>query len=298
MCKYLKSKQYKFKEWKPFLQEKDDGEFRPLISPPVKDRIVLKALSDYCVSLLKHRFAAIDDISFAYQKGKGPRDALIKLKSLYKSGNVIVKIDIKKFFNNIDKTILKGLLEELQPDDYAMLLIEKSLSPSLVKNDAYELAKESIKNGIPQGNAVSAVLSNLYLMELDETCKDKGLQLIRYADDMIFILDSEDRAYEILDSIENYLKNERKLSIHPLEANGKTAIFVLPQKPSLTYLGVVFDGLRLLPSNKCQSILSAKIKLIALNESLSIKERINEICKHINQWCGYYAFTDLSKERI
>lgn len=168
----------------------------------------------------------------------------------------------------------------------------------ITKNNAFYLAMESIQYGIPQGNPVSAVLSNLYLIALDKLCKNKGIKLIRYADDMIIIVDSKDSAYAILDSIETYLKQERKLSIHPLETNGKTAIFVLPQKPSLTYLGVVFDGQRLLPSNKCQSILSTRIKSIALNESLSIKDRNKEICTYINQWCGYYAFTDLSKSRL
>lgn len=294
----IKSQKYEFKKWTPFLQQKEDGDYRPLISPPIKDRIVLKALADYCSSKLAAHFATVDDVSFAYQKGKGPRDAFVQLKKLYKPGNVIVKIDIRKFFNNIDKQIVMGLLKNINLNEYAMLLIEQSLYPSLVKNHAFDLAMESIQNGIPQGNPVSAVLSNLYLIALDKLCKNKGIKLIRYADDMIIIVDSKDSAYEILDSIEIYLKQERKLSIHPLETNGKTAIFVLPQKTSLTYLGVVFDGQRLLPSNKCQSILSTRIKSIALNESLSIKDRNKEICTYINQWCGYYAFTDLSKSRL
>lgn len=227
--KFITSQKFEFKEWTPFLQEKEDGDFRPLICPPIKDRIVLKALADYCSSKLAAHFASIEDISFAYQKGKGPRDALMKLKYLYRPGNIIVKIDIQKFFNNIKKEILMSLLRELNLDEYALMLIKRSLFPSLKTNKAYDLAMESIKNGIPQGNPVSAVLSNFYLLELDKGCKNQYIKMIRYADDMVVIVDNKENAFEILDSIETYLKNERKLSIHPLSTNDKTSIYKLPQ---------------------------------------------------------------------
>ncbi|MDE6492913.1 MAG: reverse transcriptase/maturase family protein, partial [Lactobacillus sp.] len=268
--KYVKLKQYEYKPWMPFFQKKDDGGVRPIISPPINDRILLKALSNYCSSKLKSRFAKVDDISFAYQKGKGTRDALVKLKSLFKPGNVIVKIDIQKFFNNINKEILINLLEKLDLDEYAKSLIDKSLAPTLFHNEAYDLALESIQNGIPQGSAVSDILSNLYLLEFDETCKEKKLRLIRYADDMIIIVDNEREAYEVLYFVEDYLNKKRGLSIHPLSKGGKTAIYLLPQRPALTYLGVVFDGNRLLPSIKCQAILSNKIKSIAKNVNTDI----------------------------
>lgn len=296
--RYLKLKQYEFKEWTPFLQEKKDGEFRPLISPPIKDRITLKALADYCSSKLTAHFALVDDVSFAYQKGKGPRDALIKLKSLYNPGNIILKIDIQKFFNNIDKTIIMKLLAEFNLDEYATSLIEKSFCPSLVRNEAYNLAMESIKNGIPQGNPVSAILSNLYLFELDRTYKDKRVKMIRYADDMIFIVDTEEKAYEILKNVENYLRDKRKLSIHPLSKDGKTSLYSFQQNSTLTYLGVKFNGQSLLPSIECQSKLSAQIYSIAKNENIKVEQRNKEIVRTINQWCGYYAFTDASQNRL
>ena len=296
--KYIKLKQYVFKEWTPFLQEKSDGGFRPLISPPLKDRILLKALADYCSFILKPYFAKVDEVSYAYQKGKGPRNALLKLKELFRPGDVILKIDIQKFFNNINKRIAIDLLKSLDPDKYVMSLIEKSLSPTLSHNKAYDLAIESIRNGIPQGNAISAVISNLYLLEFDQLCIAKNLRLIRYADDMIIIVDNKEMAYEVLNFVEYYLNTERGLSIHPLLEEGKTAIFLLPQIPSLTYLGIVFNGFSLLPSIKCQAILSNKIKSIAQDENKTATDRIKGIKTCIKQWCGYYAFTDAPKSRL
>ena len=296
--KYVKLKQYIFKEWTPFLQEKKDGGYRPLISPPIKDRILLKALADYCSNLLKPVFSKIDDISFAYQKGKGPREALIKLKSQFNHGEAIIKLDIQKFFNNINKDIVIDLLKNFMPDEYAMSLIEKSLYPKLTHNEAYDLAMESIQNGIPQGNAVSAVLSNLYLLEFDLLCKSRNLRLIRYADDMVILVENKDKAYEVLNFVEDYLRKERGLSIHPISDGRKTSLYFLPQNPSLKYLGVVFDGNNLFPTLECQAILSKKIKSIAKNNSKTKTAKIKEIRKCVKQWCGYYAFTDLSKNRL
>lgn len=294
--KYVKLRQYEFNEWIPILRTKDDGEYRPIISPPITDRILLKALADYCSDKLKSHFSKIDDISFAYQKGKGPRDALIKLKDIFHQGDVILRIDIQKYFNNINKEIILDILKKLNLDEYAISLIEKSLSPNLVQNEAYELAMESIRYGIPQGNAVSAVLSNLYLMEFDNLCKAQNLRLIRYADDMLIIVENKEKAYEMLNFINGYLSIKRGLSIHPLSDEGKTSIYILPQKPSLTYLGVKFNGKSLLPSFKCQTILSNKIKSIAQNHNKIKEDRIPEIMICIKQWCGYYAFTDAPKK--
>ena len=299
LVKRLNNEDYQFSEWKPSSQPKKDGGQRIIIIPPFYDRIVLRTLASYISKRLKPSFAKVDNISFAYQKGKGVREALIQLKNLYASVDVILKVDIRKFFDNIDKEIVAALLNDYNIHGFVRSLIDQSLSPKLKINDFYDDALTQIDNGIPQGNAISAVLSNLMLLELDMQSKNNGFKMVRYADDMVFICKDIDEAYSILSWVKNYLKSQRNLEIHSLsfEKDAKTQIKLDIKKNKLKFLGVEFDGERLLPTKECQGRFIAKI-ISVVKSTVSTAEEIAEINTCISQWCGYYAFTDIPDTRL
>ena len=82
--KHLKSiesllilKKYQFREWKGILLPKSNGEKRPLIIPwNLNDKVVLKAITSYFVDVCSDLFKKVDDVSYAYQKGKSTKVAL------------------------------------------------------------------------------------------------------------------------------------------------------------------------------------------------------------------------------
>lgn len=301
ITKILQKKAYNFGKWKAKLIKKKDRGARPIIIPwPINDKILLKALSEYLTGELSKVFDSVNSVSFAYQKGKSSRDALLQLKNIHKPGNVLLKIDIKHFFDEIDKTLLLKLLDNYKINDYVKDLVVKSLTPNV---DYSDIQKEDLekfpKEGIPQGNPISAVLSNLYLYELDRLAIDKCWKMVRYADDMVFSVTSEEEAHLVLSEVETYLSKNRNLRIHPLEHNSdsKTAIYVNPKKNKMMYLGVNFDGQKLLPTDDCSSLLMKKINRIIKDSDVSIdKEKL--ITSVISQWCGYYAFTNISSSYI
>ena len=295
----LRNEKYQFSKWEPSCLPKKDGGQRIIIIPPFYDRVVLRTLSSYLFNRLKQSFAEVDNVSYAYQKNKGVREALLQLKSIYSAGNVILKVDIREFFDNIDKRILSTLLDGHRIESYIRFLIDQSLSPKLRVNAYYEDALAQIKNGIPQGNAISAALSNLMLHELDIHSKDRGYKMIRYADDMVFVCKDIEQAHSILSWVEDYLKSKRNLDIHPLstEKDAKTQIISNLKKNKLKFLGIEFDGERLFPTKECRGKLIAKIRSVVQSE-VSSAEMIVEINSCINQWCGYYAFTDISDNHI
>lgn len=153
--------------------------------------------------------------------------------------------------------------------------------------------------GIPQGNPISSVLSNLYLYELDKLAISKGWKMVRYADDMVLSVSNTENAKLVLEQIAKYLLENRKLTIHPLEnsSDAKTAIFLNPKQDRMKYLGVIFDGQNLFPTNECCYQLIRKIKTI-LKGTLTIKEKETTMKTSIAQWCGYYAFTDIPNGQI
>lgn len=300
LTNYLKKGTYTFSEWIPSAQPKKDGSYRIIIKPSLNDRIVLRAISSYLSRKLKTEFSLVDDVSFAYQKGKGVRDALLQLKSIYNNGDVILKIDICKFFDNINKDKVIKLLQDYNLDKSIGSLIINSLSPSLRNNEYANEARIQIKNGIPQGNAISAILSNLILLEFDKKTKNMQYLMVRYADDMVFVCKTKEDATDILNWAQNYLNKELGLTIHPLEVgrNGKTIILQDLKKFRLTFLGVEFDGERLIPTKECQYKLIDKIRKILKLEELCVSEKIQKIRTCIAQWCGFYAFTDISSNRL
>lgn len=299
--RHLQRRDYNFGKWRATLIPKKDGGNRPLIIPKsINDKLVLKAISNYLSDSLTFVFNSVSSVSYAYQKGKSTRDALIQLKKIHNPENILLKIDIKHFFDEIDKKILINLLEQYPIDKYVKSLIYKGINPIV---DYSGLKKREIdrfpKGGLPQGNPISAILSNLYLYELDKLTISNGWKMVRYADDMVFSVSNIEEAQLILSQVEKYLLNKRKLTIHSINtSDAKTAIFPNPKKDSMKYLGIIFDGQNLFPEKKCYKLLIRKIETILKNNALTSKEKVIYIKKAISQWCGYYAFTDISDNKI
>lgn len=297
----LRRKNYNFGKWKVVPIPKKDGRNRHIVIPnSIRDKLVLKAISEYLSDSLSYLLNHVNSISYAYQKGKSTRDALIQLKKVHKPENILLKIDIKHFFDEIDKTILIQLLNQYSIDDYVKDLISKSINPTI---DYSALKKRDIdkfpQGGIPQGNPISNILSNLYLYELDRLAISKAWKMIRYADDMVISVSNIEEAHLILEEIANYLLADRKLTIHPLgkSYDAKTTIISNPKKNRMRYLGIDFDGQNLFPTKECRSQLIEKIKTI-LKRTATPKEKEDAIKTTIAQWCGYYAFTDIPNSQI
>lgn len=299
--RHLKRKDYFFGKWKATFIPKKDGGNRPLIIPvSISDKIVLKAVSDYLSNALSQVFNEVRSISYAYQKGKSARDALIQLKKMHNPKNILLKIDIKHFFDEIDRDIIMQLINQYPINDYVKNLIYNSINPLVDYSnlEKSELAKFP-KGGIPQGNSISSILSNLYLLELDKLAVSKGWRMVRYADDMVFSVSNLKEAHVILSQVERFLTDHRKLTIHPLgkSSDSKTAIFQNPKKNKMEYLGINFDGEKLLPTKERRWLLIKKIRNILESTSTSdVKEA--KIKEAISQWCGYYAFTDITDSQI
>lgn len=105
--------------------------------------------------------------------------------------------------------------------------------------------------GIPQGSPISAVLSNLVMLDADTAIAaagaKQGVYYRRYSDDILLVGTDEGVA-----TVEAVFKNEmRKLGLEVNDSKTKRAIFtpvgngMLEASEPLQYLGFVFDGRRI-----------------------------------------------------
>nr|WP_321358851.1 reverse transcriptase domain-containing protein [uncultured Draconibacterium sp.] len=109
--------------------KKDNGKYRPLQIPEIRDRLVLKAISILLEEQLSNVLSESDDVSFAYQKGKGVREAVLKMKMSYSHGDVILKADIINVFEEVKKDkLLNELIYPNLTDSSINELIEKAMS--------------------------------------------------------------------------------------------------------------------------------------------------------------------------
>lgn len=127
-----------------------------------------------------------------------------------------LKIDVKKFYPNIDQTILKNLLAR-KFKDRELLHLLNSIVDSFPK-----------ETGIPIGSYLSQFFANFYLSSLDHFLKE-DLQMkyvIRYMDDMCIFHESKEHLHKVLTHIKEYisivlnLKLKENYQIFPSNVRG------------------------------------------------------------------------------
>ena len=139
----------------------------------------------------------------------------------YGESGYFVKLDIKKYFNSIDHSILKSKLESIVNDDKIRNLLFKII-------DSYSFSDGC---GLPMGNQSSQCFALLYLDSVDKYIKRtlKVKRYVRYMDDFILIVNGRNTADLCLKKIREEVE---KLNI---SLNGKSQI--IPIKNGISFLG-------------------------------------------------------------
>jgi group II intron reverse transcriptase/maturase len=207
------------------LVEKKNGESRGLCIPTVRDRVAQRAVLNTIGPVLEKQF---EDCSYGYRKGRSVRQVVYHITSLYREGyRYVVDADIDAFFDNVDHVLLKAKFNHLIQDPLIQQLVANWIEGEIW--DGTILKK--ITKGIPQGSAVSPVLANLFLDELDEAMMAQGFQFIRYADDYVVLCKTMQKAIQALNLSKKVLK---KLMLE-LDEETLTSF-----EEGFKYLGVTF----------------------------------------------------------
>ena len=195
--------------------------------------------------------------SYACLKNKGMhrvciyvQDTMMHCKRIWNE-YYILKMDIAKYFDNIDKSILFKIINRKIKDKKLLWLIKEIL---------YAQPREK---GLEIGNYTSQMFANIYLNEVDQYIKHelKIKYYCRYLDDSIVIVETKQEAKEALTKIQEFLKNNLKL-----ELNQKTQIF--KSKQGVNFCGYKINEYRLKLRDKGKRKLKKKIK--------KMKEKIKE----------------------
>ncbi|HCR78014.1 MAG TPA: reverse transcriptase [Chryseobacterium sp.] len=154
--------------------------------------------------------------SYSCIKGKGIHKASYNLRKALKNKSettYCLKLDIRKFYPNIDHQILKSLIRKKFKDQDLLWLLDEIIDSA---------------PGLPIGNYLSQYLANFYLTYFDHWLKEnlKIKYYFRYADDIVILHSEKEKLHSIFNLIKAYLDINLNLEINenwqifPVEKRG------------------------------------------------------------------------------
>jgi len=179
---------------------KENGKFRPLGIPTVKDRILQQATKNVVETIFEMKFL---ECSYGYRPDKNAHQALKQIRKYIEQGYTwVIDADVEKFFDSVDHKLLMSFVAEEISDGKVLDLIESWLKAGVLN----EGEQEETYVETPQGGVVSPLLANIYLHEMDkQVTKIDSVRLVRYADDFGVLCKTKDEAERIMKQVEEIL---------------------------------------------------------------------------------------------
>lgn len=204
-------------------------EERPLGIPTVRDRVSQAGLRHVIEPIFERDFA---EQSYGFRPNRGCKDALRRVDALLKAGYThVVDADIKSYFDSIPFDPLMKKIEEKIADGRVLKLIRAYLNQRVMDR----MKEWTPTEGTPQGAVLSPLLSNIYLDPLDHLMVQKGIEMVRYADDTLILCRSREEAQQALVWMQQWTE-EAGLTLHPT----KTKVVDATQD-SFDFLGYHFE---------------------------------------------------------
>lgn len=218
---------------------KPTGGTRPLAIGCLEDKIV----QNLCAKILEAIYEPIfHRHSFGFRAGRDAHQAIARLHQeirLRKDNCVVVEMDIEKFFNNISHIKLIELIKQRITDPHILRLIERMLKNSILSEDG-EIKVNEV--GVPQGSPISPILANIYLHHILDQWFEKNWagrgQMIRYADDAVFVFNNEQYATDFQKALNEQLWNEGSIKLNA-DKSGLTKFNYRKPEGDIPFLGFV-----------------------------------------------------------
>lgn len=138
-------------------------------------------------------------------KGRGihgcARRLVKSLKEDVEGTRFCLKLDVRKFYPNIDQVTLMQIIKRKIKCKDTLRLLHEIIT--------------SVPNGVPIGNYISQFAANLYLAYFDHWIKETKCvkHYFRYCDDLVFLASGKEQLHGLLKDIQTYLSENLSLEL-------------------------------------------------------------------------------------
>jgi group II intron reverse transcriptase/maturase len=180
---------------------KVSGGERPIGIPSFEDKIAQRTVAMLLEAIYEQDFMPG---SYGFRPGRSAHQALEQLqrRPTYWKRCWVIDGDIQSFFDTIDHTKLRSFLDQRVRDGVIRALVDRWLNAGVLEQGRITRPDE----GTPQGGVISPLLANIFLHEVLDQWVERvvwprlggRMQLIRYADDFVLLLEHEEDARRVM----------------------------------------------------------------------------------------------------
>jgi group II intron reverse transcriptase/maturase len=268
---------------------KPGGGQRELGIPTVVDRLIQQALLQVLQPIIDPGFS---EHSYGFRPGRSAHGAVLKAQQHVQAGyQVVVDVDLEKFFDRVNHDILMDRLAKRIADKQVLGLIRRYLQAGIVAHGQLRQRQE----GTPQGGPLSPLLANVLLDEVDRELERRGHRFVpghrrgpfvARADDCNVYVKSLRAGQRVLEALRRCYDRLR------LQVNeAKTAVVVVWGRKFLGYClrrspkGSVKLAIAVQAQEKARGRLR---QITKRNRGRSIEQVVSELKDYVPGWKAYF----------